>query len=182
MTNIDLEKFIVSLYTELESINEQVVTVAIDNALESMGLVIVGNHITKATVDTVNVREKAAVPEINFGEKDGLNEFEQVVHRMFEDEWESPFPKERSVKYASMLMDAARKQLESEKRLGITKKEFQEQLELLYKYADDVQYQRGYEKAIDNACDWLRKRCDTTLMEPMSVFIEDFRRELKKGL
>ena len=44
------------------------------------------------------------------------------------------------------LLSIARKQLESEGRLGITKAEFQDELEHLYKYADDVQYNNGFEK------------------------------------
>ena len=33
---------------------------------------------------------------------------------------------------------------------------------------------------IDKACEWLQKRCDTTLLEPMTTFIEDFRKAMEQ--
>ena len=48
--------------------------------------------------------------------------------------------------HGKILLSIARKQLESEGRFGITKAEFQEELERLYKYADEVQFTRGYDK------------------------------------
>ena len=54
---------------------------------------------------------------------------------------------EMTIAWAKELLSIA----ESEKRLGITRDEFQKELELLYKYADDVQYKRGYEKGYEDA-------------------------------
>ena len=43
-----------------------------------------------------------------------MTKFEQLVHRIMEDEWESPFPEERAIKYAATLLKAARKQIAEE--------------------------------------------------------------------
>ena len=49
-------------------------------------------------------------------------------------------------------IEAVEQELEkSEERLGITKKEFEEELEHFYHYADEVQYTRGYDKGISEA-------------------------------
>ena len=88
---------------------------------------------------------------------------------------------------SKVLLSSARKQIESEERLGITKKEFEEELEHLYTYADEVVYNRGYgngtedarKQFIEEACDWLYDVWPQIAESPQ--FIEDFRKALEKG-
>lgn len=75
-------------------------------------------------------------------------------------------------------------------RLGITRKEFEKELILLYKSADEVQYRRGYQKAVDDACKWMEENlndyagedsCRNSVPFDKNVF-EDFRKALEKQI
>lgn len=146
MAKIDIDKFIVALYKELESIEESVVTVAIDNAIESLGYMIVGDKI---------VSMKPDVPETDFGSKsDDLSDFKKCLVEFYNNARDLITDKD-GIKnrndansmlndYQYRLMAIARKELESEGRIGITRAEFESELEHLYTYADEVQYNRGH--------------------------------------
>ena len=73
-----------------------------------------------------------------------MNEFEKIVEEIAE-------PTVLNAYGVKELSNRLRKQLESEERLGITKKEFEEELKHFYHYADEVQYTRGYDKGVSEA-------------------------------
>ena len=50
------------------------------------------------------------------------------------------------------ICEAGKPDEQSDKdRLGITREEFRQELEVLYRYADEIQYQHGYEKGKSDA-------------------------------
>lgn len=124
------------------------------------------------------------VPEADFGNKE-LTEFEKELAKIVgfgistaivspKDDLEQ-FAKENACK----LMSIARKEFESEQHLGITRAEFESELEHLYKYADEVQYNRGHDNGYEVAKKEILEQIEQIVTNP-KLFDEDRVYEIEK--
>lgn len=125
MSKIDFDKFLVAFYKELESIEESIVTVGIKNALEALGYMIAGNNIVNTNPD---------VSETDFGK---TTEFAEALRLILYEAGASRYPSKAAF------------QSDVRELLTIAHKDFEKELELAFKSADEVQYQKGFDDGFE---------------------------------
>jgi hypothetical protein len=139
MSIIDIDKFIVSLKKELWHYpQEEWLVKCIDNALKEQNVGIGCSNSSVGSIEQKDKTQESKPTEFESRVAGLINGIRNGFELSFHDE-------------VSVLLEAAKSELESEERLGITKKEFEDELEHFYHYADEVQYNRGYDKGLSDA-------------------------------
>lgn len=156
MSKIDIDKFVVALYKELESIEEGVVTVAIDNALEILGYMIVGDKI-------VRIEPEQDYHLTGIGSKEATGKLKKMIDKVKQDEQNTDnlhqylygtlTEFEQCLKSGTNIYVEQGRHMEdwdaksdAKELLEIARRTIlEEEIELAYKTRDDMQFQKGYE-------------------------------------